>query len=135
MVPSSVRNWIAVNAKIQRQQYETDPNSFFTISDHIENLTPQFSEKDGEDENQEADRFNWDYIRDKSRASLSMSGARVLCFVVLIDSPFIRVIRAILLTADSEGLFELTRTPWPVALKKFDGRRVSVLIYDRPSST
>jgi hypothetical protein len=86
MVPSSVRNWIAVNAKIQRQQYETNPNSFFTISDHIENLTPKFSEKDGEDENQEADRFNWDCIRDKSRASLSMSGTRVLCFVVLIDS-------------------------------------------------
>jgi hypothetical protein len=67
-------------------QYETNPNSFFTISDHIENLTPQFSEKDGEDENQEADRLNWDCIRDKSRASLSMSGTRVLCFVVLIDS-------------------------------------------------
>jgi len=120
MVPSSVRNWIAVNAKIQRQQYETDPNSFFTISDHIENLTPQFSEKDGEDENQEADRFNWDCIRDKSRASLSMSGARVLCFVVLIDSPFIRiirVIRAILLTADSEGLFELTGRRGRFALK------------------
>jgi hypothetical protein len=79
MVPSSVRNWIAVNSKIQRQQYETNPNSFFTISDHIENLTPQFSEKDGEDENQEADRFNWDCIRDKSRALLSMSGTRVLC--------------------------------------------------------
>ena len=50
-------------------------------------------------------------------ASLSMSGARVLCFVVLIDSPFIRVIRAILLTADSEGLFELTGRRGRFALK------------------
>jgi hypothetical protein len=88
MVPSSVRNWIAVNAKIQRQQYETDPNSFFTISDHIENLTPQFSEKDGEDENQEADRFNWDCIRDKSRASLSMSGRACSLFRCVDRFPF-----------------------------------------------
>ncbi|PYK87115.1 MAG: hypothetical protein DMF47_04105 [Verrucomicrobia bacterium] len=51
MVPGSARNWIAVNSKIQRQQYETNPNSFFTISDQIENFAPQFSEKDGEDEN------------------------------------------------------------------------------------
>jgi hypothetical protein len=94
---------IGLNSKIQRQQYETNPNSFFTISDHIENLTPQFSKKDGE--NQEADRFNWDCIRDKSRASF----------------PFIRitrVIRAIQLTVDSEGLFELTRTPWPVCVEE-----------------
>jgi hypothetical protein len=51
MVPGSARNWIAVNSKIQRQQYETNPKFLFTISDHIENFAPQFSEKDGEDEN------------------------------------------------------------------------------------
>jgi len=48
MVPGSARNWIAVNSKIQRQQYETNPNSFFTISDQIENFAPQFSEKDSD---------------------------------------------------------------------------------------
>jgi hypothetical protein len=51
MVPGSARNWIAVKFNNQRQKYETNPNSFFTISDHIENFAPQFSEKDGEDEN------------------------------------------------------------------------------------